>query len=225
MGGTLFIVLFIGGGVAALALLIAAIVGLLWFFSRRRQQATLAAAAQLGLQPVEALPLGFGDPQWLIRGHQGRLQAISIGEHAGHPLAVLESAFSARTPRGARIVEQTVVALHAPGRALPWVVIAPRGWSPAQRSMVHLDQQKSAVPLPSGSPLAQHYQVYSPSPGAAARLLSEPLVQALAAQPGWWLEARGAVAFASRLDTLVPPAKLPKHVARATHLLGALLLQ
>ena len=176
-----------------------------------RTKALQARAHTLGLSFEESaeawLDANFSGAAWFVRGSGGSVENVLRGQLGGRDVVVFDSHFFQGVGRARDDFDQTVLALRVADLDLPRAVVHPRSW---RAGLVRLVGAPSATELDRET---AGYRAYCPEHGLRAALLAGPLADALAADPGWWLETEGPYLFISRLgeraevDALEPFAR------------------
>ena len=211
------------------------IVGAFLYFEAQRRDALAGLATQLGLTfsgGLQRLPADL-DGAGFYLFTQGAPECLNLmqGEHRGYRVALFGYGYDApKGEEGSRDFPvgdagqserrlQTVLWVQTPGRTLGALDLSPtRGSLRRVAQRYHL----SPVIFDDQPGFRDRYHLYGRDPGALVGAFRPAVLDALVADPGWFIEARGDQWLFYRIQERVAPDQMAAFLDRGLDLLEAI---
>jgi hypothetical protein len=212
------------------------IVGAFLYFEAQRRDALAGVAAQLGMTftgGLQRLPAELDNAGFYLFT-QGAPECLNPmqGEYRGYRVALFGYGYDApKGEEGSRDVPlgyagqiqrrlQTVLWVQTPGQALGALDL-----SPTRGSLRRVAQRYrlSPVVLDRHPRFRDLYHLYGRDPGALTGAFGPMVLDALVADPGWFIEARGDQWLFYRIQERVAPGEMQAFLDRGLDLLEGIL--
>jgi hypothetical protein len=212
------------------------IFGAFLYFEAQRREALAGRAAQLGLSfsgGLQRLPTEL-DGAGFYLFTQGAPECLNLmqGEYRGYRVALFGYGYDApEGEEGSRDVPvgdagqserrlQTVLWVQTPGRSLGALDL-----SPTRGSLRRVAQRfrLSAVVIDERADFRDRYRLYGRDPEVLLGGFRPAVLDALVADPGWFIEARGDQWLLYRIQERVAPERMAAFLDRGLDLLETLL--